>query len=83
MERPKKGFYVPLDRWIRGSLKERILDWTDRDYLSRQGIFNPDNTRTFIYNYMDTGDKGEWSGEIYSRIVWSYFIFQQWYEAYM
>lgn len=83
LERPKKGFYVPLDRWIRGPLKERILDWTDRDFLRRQGIFNPDNTREFINNYMDTGDKGEWSGGNFSRIVWSYFIFQQWYEAYM
>lgn len=82
MDRPKSGFAIPLDKWLHGSLKERILDWTNKDYLIRQGIFNPDSTSEFIDNYMNDGDHEKWSGKNFSRVVWAYFIFQQWYERY-
>lgn len=79
MERPKMGFAVPLDKWLRGALREQLLEWTNRDFLVRQGIFDPDTMTEFIDNYMKNGDKGKWSGENYSKIVWPYFVFQQWY----
>lgn len=80
--RPKAGFCIPLDKWLRGALRERILDWTDREFLVRQGIFEPDETINFIASYMKTGDQGKWSGANFSKIVWPYFIFQQWYMQY-
>lgn len=82
MDRPKMGFCIPQDKWLRGCLKDRIMEWTDRNYLSRQGIFEPDRTLQFIQEYMKTGDQGKWSGHNYSRIVWAYFAFQQWYAKY-
>jgi asparagine synthase (glutamine-hydrolysing) len=83
MDRPKMGFCIPQDKWLRGCLKERVMDWTEKDYLIKQGIFEPNNTLKFINTYMENGDQGKWSGHNYSRIVWSYFIFQQWYEKYI
>lgn len=83
MDRPKAGFCIPQDKWLRGPLKERIMDWTNYDFLKNQEIFNPDTTRQFVTKYMQTGDQGKWSGQNYSKIVWAYFIFQQWYEKYM
>ncbi len=83
LDRPKAGFCIPLDKWLRGALKDRILDWTNHDYLVRQGIFHPDYTSDFINGYMKTGDGGRWSGHNFSRVVWAYFIFQQWYDKYM
>lgn len=82
LDRPKAGFSIPQDKWLRGKLKERIMDWTSRDYLARQGIFEPDNTKDFINGYMKSGDVGKWSGQNFSRVVWAYFIFQQWYQVY-
>ena len=82
LDRPKAGFIIPLDKWLRGSLKERILDWTDREYLIRQGIFDPDRTGEFIDMYMKKGDGKKWSGKNFSKVVWAYFVFQQWYEKY-
>lgn len=81
--RPKTGFRIPLDKWLRGVLRERIMDWTNREFLVRQGIFEPGETIKFITSYMENGDQGKWSGANYSKIVWPYFIFQQWYERYM
>lgn len=83
MERPKSGFGIPLDKWMRTVLKERIMDWTNRDYLFKQGIFNPDNVCLFISEYMENGDQGKNSGRNFSMFVWAYFIFQQWYDRYM
>lgn len=83
LERPKQGFCVPLDKWLRGVLKEQVMDYADRSFLVRQGIFKPDATIAFIEKYMQSGDSGSWSGNNYSKIVWPYFIFQQWYFTYI
>lgn len=82
LDRPKTGFSIPLDKWMRGVLKEQILEWTNHDYLVKQGIFHPDSTMQIIGTYMRNGDIGKWSGQNFSKIVWPYFIFQQWYQTY-
>ena len=83
MDRPKAGFSIPLDKWLRESLRDKLMDWIEKKFLEQQGIFNADFTKEFIISYLQEGDKGKWSGLNYSKIVWPYFIFQQWYEKYM
>lgn len=82
IERPKVGFGVPLDKWLRGPLKNQLLDMCNRDYLLKQGIFDADFVPGMIENYLRTGDAGPSTGANYSRIVWSFFVFQQWYQKY-
>ena len=82
MERPKKGFSVPLDKWLRGPLKEELLDYTDHDFLMRQGIFDAEYVRDFVGTYLKTGDAGPSTGRNYSGLCWSLYIFQQWYSRY-
>ena len=83
LERPKVGFSVPLDKWLRGTLKEQVLSYAEREFLKRQGIFNQDYINGFLDNYMKQGDAGAGSGANYSRIVWAFFMFQKWYDRYM
>ena len=83
LDRPKTGFGVPLDKWLRGPLKSMLLDYTDKTYLKRQGIFHAAYTSEFVQEYIKTGDRGAGSGENYSRLVWAILVFQQWYHAYM
>ncbi len=83
LERPKVGFGVPLDKWLRGPLKEQLLDMCNRDFLSRQGIFNADYTADMIQGYLRTGDGGPATGANYSKLTWSFFAFQKWYQHYM
>ncbi|MDE7247870.1 MAG: asparagine synthase (glutamine-hydrolyzing) [Lachnospiraceae bacterium] len=82
LERPKKGFGVPLDKWLRGSLKERLLCYTDYDFVKRQNIFDASYVSKMVENYMETGDRGASTGENYSGLIWAYFVFQQWYESF-
>lgn len=82
LDRPKVGFGVPLDKWLRGPLKEQLMDMCSRDYLRRQGIFDADFVADMIEDYMRTGDGGPATGANYSKLSWSFFTFQQWYRAY-
>lgn len=83
LERPKKGFSVPLDKWLRGPMKEQLYALSNSDFLIRQGIFNPEATTGFIEDYMRTGDAGSGTGANYSRLIWAFFMFQKWYEEYI
>lgn len=83
LDRPKVGFGVPIDKWLRGPLREELLSYCDESFLKNQYIFKPEKTKKFIENYLQTGDKGRGTGENYSKIVWSYFALQQWYTNYM
>ena len=54
-----------------------------RDYLIRQGIFDADFVSGMIEDYIRTGDAGPATGANYSKLSWSFFIFQQWYHEYL
>lgn len=83
LERPKAGFGSPIDNWLRGPLKEQVLDYSNKHFLRNQQIFNAEYTSDFIDKYMKNGDAGQQRGRNYSKFVWSFFVFQRWYERYM
>ena len=82
LDRPKVGFGVPLDKWLRGPLREQLLDYSSYDFLRRQDIFDAEYVTNMIERYIDTGDAGPATGANYSKLVWSFFVFQQWYQIY-
>lgn len=82
LDRPKVGFGVPLDKWLRGPLREQLLDYSSYDYLKKQDIFDADYVSNMIVRYIVTGDAGPATGANYSKMAWSFFVFQQWYETY-
>lgn len=82
LERPKKGFGVPLDKWLRGPLKEQLLCYADYDYIKRQNIFDAPYVSKMVKRYVEIGDRGPSTGENYSGLTWAYFVFQQWYESF-
>lgn len=83
LERPKTGFSVPVNIWLRNHLKDKLESYISSDFLVKQNIFDVKNTQEFILNYLKNGDQGKDSGANFSKLVWPYFIFQQWYEEYM
>ncbi|MCH5258177.1 MAG: asparagine synthase (glutamine-hydrolyzing) [Lachnospiraceae bacterium] len=82
LDRPKVGFGVPLDKWLRGPLREQLLDYSSYDFLERQNIFDATYVSDMIGQYIETGDAGPATGANYSKLVWSFFVFQQWYQTY-
>ena len=83
LDRPKVGFAVPLDIWLRGPLKDELTDYCKKDFLKDQGIFDADFIEKMLVEYMDKGDAGPSSGANFSKLFWSFFVFQQWYKKYI
>ena len=71
-ERPKSGFVLPFDRWIRQGLKS-VMDQTMRDpqAIAPCGL-DPDAVGRLWRTYLDGG-----SGFYWSR-VWSVYVFIRW-----
>ncbi|NLL78171.1 MAG: asparagine synthase (glutamine-hydrolyzing) [Clostridiales bacterium] len=82
LDRPKVGFGVPLDKWLRGPLREQLLAYSEKDYLEKQGIFDAEYVSGMIREYIKTGDGGPATGANYSKLSWSFYIFEQWYQYY-
>ena len=71
MERPKKGFSIPIEKWLREpQLKGWAESLIDRKTLEQQGILNADVVWKIWTDFIE---KGEWRIQI-----WYILIFQSW-----
>lgn len=77
LDRPKKGFGVPLADWMRTKLHTQLLHYADRDILQKQGIFNADKIHEFIF-CLEKSNKS-----LYNTVLWSFYVFQMWYQEYI
>ena len=71
VERPKVGFGVPIDSWLRGPLKDWAQALLDKTKLRNQGFFNPDSISIKWTEHLS--GKKNWQYEI-----WSILMFQEW-----
>jgi asparagine synthase (glutamine-hydrolysing) len=81
LDRPKKGFIVPIEKWLKTSLRDRLKGYSRSDRLKKQGIFNPAPTQKFIDDFL-IAEKGR-SGYNFCNMIWGFFVFQQWYSKYI
>ncbi|WP_026509608.1 asparagine synthase (glutamine-hydrolyzing) [Butyrivibrio sp. LC3010] len=73
MERPKKGFSIPIDKWLLDSdLREWAEGLLDKEKIRQQGILDPDVVEKIWTDYTENG--------IYRIQIWYILMFQQWYE---
>ena len=83
LERPKTGFAAPVDKWLRGALKDQLLQYSDSSFIRNQGLFDEAFVKNFIGNYLAQEDLGKGSGSNLSKLVWPFFVFQKWYDFYL
>jgi asparagine synthase (glutamine-hydrolysing) len=81
MDRPKNGFSVPIGRWLQNELKNELIHYCDTEFLLKQNIFNVKETQELIRDFLNTPLITH-KGEKYDSFIWSFFVFQQWYERY-
>ena len=75
MDRPKKGFSIPIKKWLRDDpqLRSWAEDLLAEDKLRSQGLLNPEIVRRI---WTDFTEKGIWRIQI-----WYILMLQAWYEA--
>jgi asparagine synthase (glutamine-hydrolysing) len=76
--RPKKGFEVPLLKWLRTEMKSMILnDLLSPEFVSAQGIFNQTEIQKLTHQLYSANP-----GDVHARI-WALVVFQQWWKKTM
>jgi asparagine synthase (glutamine-hydrolysing) len=51
-DRPKMGFGVPIDDWLRGELKELLLDYLSPERLRKEGLFRTGEVEKKIKDHL-------------------------------
>jgi len=71
IERPKMGFAVPIDSWLRGPLRDWAEDLLSADKLKNEGFFKPEPIRKIWQTHL--------SGKAnYQHHLWDILMFQAW-----
>lgn len=70
IERPKMGFGVPLDSWMRGPLRDWAEALLDERRLREEGFFQPDEIRRAWAAHL--------KGENNQSKLWTILMFQSW-----
>ena len=75
IDRPKQGFGIPINQWLRGPLKDFGEELLDKKRLEDQGIFNADRVhRLWRRHQSGYHDRG--------LFIWTFFVFQLWWKKY-
>jgi len=69
----KKGFVLPVEKWLRGRLKPSLEAYLDPSYLRRQGIFKDNLFEEIAKPHIEGKKDEQWR-------LWTLLNFQFWYE---
>ncbi len=73
VDRPKAGFSIPLDDWLRGPLKSWAGDLLSAERLQRQGLFNVERVEQKLGEHMrGRRNHGYW--------LWNVLMAQAWHD---
>ncbi|MCB5249625.1 MAG: asparagine synthase (glutamine-hydrolyzing) [Candidatus Cloacimonadales bacterium] len=71
--RQKKGFGIPLTKWIKQDLKNEISHYLSKEFVDKQSLFN----YPYVYRLLHQHLKGVKDNR---KQIWTLYVFQKWYE---
>ena len=75
MDRPKKGFGVPVRKWLRTDLVNLLHYYLSTEKLNAHGLFDTKYVLHLKSIYIENG--------VEYNMVWTILVFQMWYEMWM
>lgn len=75
INRPKKGFGIPVARWLKQELRPLVEGYLEPGKLKRQNIFKPEVVQKYLREHQ-SGQKD------HRKVLWSLLVYQMWSEKY-
>jgi asparagine synthase (glutamine-hydrolysing) len=76
LHRPKQGFQLPLEAWMRGALKEKLLDILTEPRTLQRGYFRASAVQTLVDEHV-RGRRNR------SGMLWKMLILEWWHRNYL
>jgi len=76
VERPKMGFGVPINDWLRGPLSDWANELLAPDRIQSQGLFNADIISGQLSDHMNGKRDNQYR-------LWNMLMFQKWFDTWM
>lgn len=76
LQRPKKGFGIPIAEWLKGRLNPLMHDLLDVKRLREQGLFNAEFVQKIIREH-ETGKAS------HHKQLWTLLVFQFWFDNFL
>jgi len=73
VDRPKQGFRIPLEEWLRGDLRQLVCRYLDPECIRRDGLFHPRVVRRVVEDFF-AGNSRE------TARLWYLLAFEMWRE---
>ena len=75
VDRPKMGFSIPINNWLRGPLRDWGIRKLDFKKIKDQNLLNEDQIQFYLTSHMSGKND-------YSKELWNLIVFQSWVEKY-
>ncbi|MBI5354310.1 MAG: asparagine synthase (glutamine-hydrolyzing) [Chloroflexi bacterium] len=76
INRPKKGFNMPVAYWLSGDLKELMTDMFSESLIKRQNLFEYSYIQKLIEEHFQHRKDNR-------KLLWTLLMFQLWYQSYI
>ncbi|MCU0694771.1 MAG: asparagine synthase C-terminal domain-containing protein, partial [Polyangiaceae bacterium] len=71
VDRPKQGFEIPVDDWLRGPLRDWMLDLLDPAVLRREGLIDPGAVSVLVADHLAGRGRNGFA-------LWPVLMFEAW-----
>jgi asparagine synthase (glutamine-hydrolysing) len=71
IDRPKKGFGMPVAKWVKGELRDFVRDTFAPERLQRRGLFNVE----YVQRLLDEHERGVAD---HRKLIWTLLMFEMW-----
>ena len=76
LNRPKKGFGIPVAHWFRWPLKEQMLSVLSPERIAREGFFDATAVARLVSDHLEGRRDNR-------KQLWTLFAFELWHEGYL
>jgi len=76
LKRPKQGFSIPIKNWLKGTMKDFLVDTLNERSVRQEGIFRWETVERMIHEHIE-GEKN------HSHRLWGLLVFRLWKNHFM